>query len=113
MKEMVTLNKNEHRRLVVLNQVEKGKMIGKEVAEILGLPLRHGRRILAVYRKEGAPALVHGNQGRKPYNATEGNLRRQVTGLVHSTHAVCKAQHLDELLTERYRALKFRYKGSF
>jgi len=32
MKEMVTLNKKEQRRLVVLNQVETGKMIGREVA---------------------------------------------------------------------------------
>jgi hypothetical protein len=88
-------------------------MIGKEVAEILGLPLRHVRRILAVHTKELAPALAHGNQGRKPYNAPEGNLRRQVTGLAHSTHTACKAQHLGEFLTERYKALKSRYKGSF
>jgi transposase len=101
MKEMVTLNKKEQRRLVVLNQVETGKMLGREAAEVLGLSLRHVRRILAAYRKEGAAALAHGNRGRKPYNALEENLRSQVLELAQSTYAGCNTQHLSELLAER------------
>ena len=54
MKEMVTLNKKEQRRLVVLNRIEMGKMTGREAAEVLALSLRHVRRILALYRKEGS-----------------------------------------------------------
>ena len=38
MKEIVTLNRKEQKRLVVLNQVEMGKMAGREAAELLGLP---------------------------------------------------------------------------
>ena len=76
MKEKVTLNREEHsfrlvvrvkKRLVVLNQVDAGRMIGREVAEVLGLSLRQVRRILAAYRKEGAAALAHANRGRKPH----------------------------------------------
>jgi len=47
MKEMVALNKKEQTRLVVLNQVERGEMTGKEIAGILDLSPRHERRILA------------------------------------------------------------------
>jgi transposase len=101
MKERVTLNKKEQRRLMVLNQVEVGKVTAGEAAEILGLSLRHVRRILAAYRKEGAAALAHGNQGRKPYNALEGGVRRQVLELAQSTYAGCNTQHLSELLAER------------
>jgi len=36
MKEMVTLNKRDRGRLVVSNQIEKSKMIGKEAAEVSG-----------------------------------------------------------------------------
>ncbi len=50
MKEMVTLNRKEQRRLVVLNQVETGKMIGREAAEVIDLSLRQVRRLLAAYR---------------------------------------------------------------
>jgi len=39
MKEMVILNKKEQRRLAVLNEVERGKMIGREAAELLDLSL--------------------------------------------------------------------------
>jgi len=101
MKERVTLNRKEQRRLVVLNQVEIGKMIGKEAAEVLDLSLRHVRRILAAYRKEGAAALAHGNRGRKPHHALDESLRRQVLELARSTYAGCNNQHLTELLAER------------
>jgi len=46
MKEMVTLSKKEQRRLMVLNGIEIGRTTGREAAEVLGLSLRHVRRIL-------------------------------------------------------------------
>ena len=85
----------------MLNQVETGEMIGRAVAELLDLSLRHVRRILAAYRKEGAAALAHGNRGRKPYHALDGNLRKQVLELAQATYAGCNTQHFTELLAER------------
>jgi hypothetical protein len=64
MKEMVTLNKKEQNRLMVLNWAERGMMTAKEATQILGLTLRQVKGILAAYRKEDAVALVHGNYGR-------------------------------------------------
>ena len=62
MEGILTLSKREQNRLVVLNEVEKGKMgIGK-AAEILGIFERQGWRLLAAYREEGAAGLVHGNR---------------------------------------------------
>ena len=52
------MNKKEQMRLVVLNKIEMGKMVGREAVEVLGLSLRHVRRILVAYRKEGATALA-------------------------------------------------------
>jgi len=49
MKGLVTLNKKGRRRLVVLNQVEGGRMGGRETGEVSGLSLRHVRRFLAGY----------------------------------------------------------------
>jgi Integrase core domain. len=101
MKEMVILNKEEQRRLMVLNQVEMGKMIGREVAELLDLSLRHVRRILAAYRKEGAAALAHGNRGRKPHHALDATLGKRVLELAQTIYAGCNNQHFTELLAER------------
>jgi predicted HTH domain antitoxin len=47
MKEMVRLTKTEQRRLMVLNGVEVGRIAMREASEVLGLSLRHVRRILA------------------------------------------------------------------
>ena len=62
MEGLVTLNKREQKRLMVLNEVEKGKLRGREAAEVLALSLRHVRRLLADYRREGAGGLAHGNR---------------------------------------------------
>jgi len=95
------LSKKEQRRLIVLNGVEVGRIIAEEAAEVLGLSLRHVRRILAAYRKEGAAALAHGNRGRKPHNALDDELKKRVLELAQSTYAGCNTQHFTELLAER------------
>jgi transposase len=101
MRERVTLTKKEQSRLMVLNGVEVGRMIAREAAEVLGLSLRHVRRILAAYRKEGAAGLAHGNRGRKPHNALNDELKKRVLHLAQSTYAGCNTQHFTELLAER------------
>jgi transposase len=101
MKEMVTLTKKEQRRLMVLNGIEIGRITGREAAEVLGLSLRHVRRILAAYRKEGAAALAHGNRGNKAHNALDDGVKRRVLELAQSTYVGCNTQHSTELLAER------------
>ena len=101
MKELVILNKKEQKRSMVLNQMEKGEMIGREAAEVLNLSLRHVRRLVVAYRKEGVAALAHGNRGRKPHHALDENLRKRVSELAQSIYAGCNNQHFTELLDER------------
>jgi transposase len=101
MKEKVTLNKQEQSRLMVLNGIEIGRITAREAAEVLGLSLRHVRRILAAYRREGAAALAHGNRGRKPYNALDEGLKRRVLELARSIYAGCNTRHFTELPAER------------
>ena len=40
MKEMVTLNRKEQKRLMVLNEVGVGRMIGMEASQLLSFSLR-------------------------------------------------------------------------
>ena len=86
---------------MVLNEVEVGKVTVREAAEVLGLSLRHVRRIVTAYRKGGAQALAHGNRGRKPHNAFDDDLKRMVLELAQSTYAGCNTRHFTELLAER------------
>ena len=96
----VTLNEREQKRLMVLNHVEKGAIKGREAAEVLGISLRHTRRLLAAYRKEGAAGLAHGNRGRKPTNALGGEVVKRVIELAETKYAGFNTQHLTEMLAE-------------
>src|SRR3990170_221980 len=103
MEGLVTLNREEQRRLMVLNEVGRGRLGGRQAAEVLNLSLRQLRRLLAAYRKEGAQALAHGNRRRKSQHALDEGVKEQVLALANSTYAGCNTQHFTELLAERER----------
>ena len=86
---------------MVLNEVEKGRITGRQAAEVTDLSLRHVRRLLAGYRKEGPAALAHGNRGRKPCHALGDRLRERVLELAQTTYAGFNNVHYTELLAER------------
>ena len=105
MKEMVTLNRKEQKRLIVLNEVWVGRMTGMEAAQLLSPSLHHVRRLLAAYRKEGVAALAHGDRGRKPGHTLDARLKERVLELARSTYAGCNSQRFTELL----QACCFKY----
>jgi len=86
---------------MVLNEVEKGKVVIREAAEILGISERQGWRLLAAYREEGAAGLAHGNRGRKPVHSLGEEIRKQVVELVQQKYAGFNHQHLTEFLGEQ------------
>jgi len=101
MKEKVILTIREQQRLKVLNEVMTGGLSGGTAAEAMGISLRHERRLLAAYRKEGVEALAHGNRGRLPANTLSDSIRRQVKLLARSSYSGFNTQHFTELLAEK------------
>ena len=101
MKETITLNPHEQKRLMVLNRLVVGQLTAAQAAEVLDLSERQVRRLLAAYRKEGAAALAHGNRGRKPVHRISEEVRTQVISLATTTYRGCNYQHLRDLLAER------------
>ena len=63
--ENVTLNQKEQGRLQVLNSLLAKHMTIEQASALMGLSIRHTRRILATYKEEGAAALAHGHRGRE------------------------------------------------
>ena len=96
----VTLNRKEQIRLMVLNQVEKGEMKGREAGEVLGVSVRQIRRLIARYQKKGAAGLAHGNRGRDPVNKLDTGIRERVKELAGTKYAGFNTQHLSEMLVE-------------
>lgn len=101
MKEEVTLNFKEQRRLLVLNQVESHKLPRPQAVELLDISLRHLKRLLAAYRKKGAAALAHGNRGKRSHNALDERLKEQVLELARGKYTGFNFQHFTDSLAER------------
>ena len=101
MKETLTLNTQEQKRVIVLNRLLVGQLTAAEAAVLLNLSERQVRRLCAAYRKEGAAALAHGNRGRKPVQTISEEVQHQVIQLATTTYTGCNYQHLRDLLAER------------
>jgi len=98
---MVTLSLKEERRLQLLNEIERRHITGKQGSAILGISLRHFRRLLAAYRQEGAAALAHGNRGRRPAHALDEGIKARVLTMAKTKYVGFNTQHFTEQLAER------------
>ena len=102
MKEKVTLNAKEQKRLLVLNELLGGRMTGQEAADVLGLSLRHTRRLIAAYRLEGAAVLAHGNRGKQSPRRTPETVEEQIVALAKGQYHDYNNCHFAEELEERH-----------
>jgi transposase len=97
----LTMTQRDQARLQILNRVLAGRMTMVDAAALMGVSERHGWRLLARYRAEGAAALVHGNRGRAPVHRLAESVRQRVRELAATTYAGVNHSHLAELLAER------------
>lgn len=101
MKETLTLNTQEQKRVMVLNRILARQLSTAEAASLLKLSHRQVQRILATYRKEGVAAVVHGNRDCSPQHRIGDEIRQQVIALARGPYQGCNQQHLRDLLAER------------
>ena len=97
----LTLSSKEQSRLQILNGVMERHWSMAEAAQLMGVSERHGWRLLAEYRKEGAAGIAHKNRGRTPSNATPTSIRDLVVALAQGCYREINHTHLSELLAER------------
>lgn len=98
----VTLNIKEQKRLLVLNEILVGRIAGQEAAEVLGLSLRHTRRLIAAYRQEGAAVLAHGNRGKQSHRRTPEAVEEKIVALAKDQYHDYNNCHFTEELEERH-----------
>ena len=97
----LALSAKEQSRLQVLNAVIAGQWSIAEAAQVMGVSVRHGWRLIAAYRKDGAASLAHKNRGRKPSNATPVETQRKVASLAQQKYKRINHTLLTELLAKR------------
>jgi transposase len=99
-REQISLGTKAQKRAFVLNQLLSRVVDVGEAAQLLGLSPRQIKRLKARYRVHGPAALVHGNQGRSPWQAVSAAREARVLELAQGRYAGFNHQHLTEMLVE-------------
>lgn len=97
---MVTLSQSELKKLFVLQRVVDGHLSISEAALVLGLSVRHIKRLKKQLLEHGPAGLAHGNRGRKPAHAIQDDVRQKVLQLAQTKYRGCNYTFLSELLSE-------------
>jgi len=86
-RETMTLTQKEQHRVHLLTRVQHGALQAGAAAQLLGLSLRHLRRLLARLRQQGLAALAHGNRGRPSARRLPEAIRARVLTLARTRYA--------------------------
>lgn len=85
--DLVTMSKEELRRLEVMKSLEERRMRQKAAAELLGVSVRQVKRLLRVYRREGAGGLVSKQRGKPSHHQLDPERVRAVLDLLKGRYA--------------------------
>ena len=86
MDKILQMSVKELNRLEVMQKLEERRMRQKEAARILGVSVRHIKRLLKNYRHEGAQGLVSKRRGRSSNNRLSDGTSRKALGLLKSKY---------------------------
>ena len=87
----LALSAKEQSRLQVLNAVIAGQWSMAEAAQVMGVSVRHGWRLIAAYRKDGAASYAH--QISILLNADNREDICGVDGARIETYSLCNPRH--------------------
>lgn len=94
------MNREELKRLKILERIGKDTMSYQEGAAHLGVTERQLRRLRKTYQEKGAEGLIHGNRGRQPSHALSEEIKKQVVDLYEEKYHDSNYTHCSELLAE-------------
>ena len=82
-----TMSYKEADRAGVIRAVVERRLRQREAAKRLGVGVRQVKRLVRRYRAGGPAGLVSGHRGKRPNNAIEEGVRREVLSLVRDRYA--------------------------
>ena len=90
----ITLSSEELKRGTVLSDCTQGRLTCARAAALLGISLRHCKRLKRRYRQSGAAALAHVNRGRPSPRRLPEPVRQRILRLAHH---LCRAERSPSL----------------
>lgn len=100
-RETITLTKQEQQRAHVLSHIQEKILTVTAAARLMGLSVRHVRRLLAEVRAEGPAALAHANRGRVSRRRLAEDIRNRILTLARTRYVGVNDHQFTELLGER------------
>lgn len=87
MDELLTMSKREQTRLEVMQRIQEKRLTQKEAAELLGISLRHAKRLWKAYRQEGVQGLVSKRRGQPSNHRLDAGVVQQALDLMKAKYA--------------------------
>jgi transposase len=84
--ETITMSTKEMSRLEVMQKLEEKRMGQKEASRILGISIRHIKRLLKNYRQQGAVGLVSRHRGRTGNHRLQAEVKKKALDLLKSKY---------------------------
>jgi transposase len=99
--DLLTMSKEELSRLEVMEQLQEKRMGQRTAAEVLGVSVRHVKRLLSAYRREGAAGLVSKQRGKASHHQLAAETVRAALDLLKGRYADFGPTLAHEKLVER------------
>jgi len=96
------MSKKELSRLEVMKRLEEKRLKQKEAAEMLGVSVRHIKRLLRAYRQDGAAGLVSKRRGKAGNHRLAEEVIDQARDLLYARYADFGPTLAHEKLTEKH-----------
>ncbi|MFC2043295.1 helix-turn-helix domain-containing protein [Chloroflexota bacterium] len=100
MDKLLTMSKKELTRLEVMQRIQEKRLNQKEAAHMLGLSIRHVRRLYRAYREHGAEGLESQRRDKPSNNRLEPKVVQQVIDLIYERYRDFGPTLAHEKLTE-------------
>ncbi len=84
--ELLKMSTKELSRLEVMQKLAEKRMSQKEAASVLGVSIRHVKRLLRAYRRSGAKGLVSKRRGRRSNNRLAEATKQKALDLLKSKY---------------------------
>jgi len=99
---LLTMSKKELNRLEIMQRIQEKRLAQREAAQILGLSVRHVKRLYRAYRQQGAPGLVSKRRGKPSNNRLDPQVEQQAIDLIHERYRDFGPTLAHEKLVERH-----------
>ena len=99
--DLVSMSKEELSRLEVMERLQEKRMGQRTAAEILGVSVRHVKRLLRSYRSEGAAGLVSKQRGKPSHHQLDTEMVQAALDLLKGRYADFGPTLAHEKLVER------------